>query len=217
MAAAPDNLVCFAQVFSSALTLRSGTVISVAYFGELDEGRAAIRPLTEGVVPDAEGVRPMYYPELQEIFGRVPFGLRNYWSGRFLRELPGDAIELVASAFDDPDARGGVLLEPLHGAAARVAPEATAFAGREASFNATFIGIWTDPSDDERWISSARSFSGGLAPWSIGGGYVNYASEATGDSLDTAFGAARLQRLRDVKREYDPENRFRFNHNITPQ
>ena len=217
MADAPDNLVCFAQVFRSALTLRSGTLISVAYFGDPDEGRAAIRPLTESLAPAADAVRPMYYPELQEIFGRLPFGLRNYWSGRFLRELPDGVTELAAAAFDDPDARGGVLLEPLHGAAARVPPEATAFAGREASFNATFTGIWTDPSEDERWISSARSFSAGLAPWSIGGGYVNYASEAPGDSLDTAFGAARLQRLRDVKREYDPENRFRFNHNITQQ
>ena len=60
---------------------------------------------------------------------------------------------------------GTVLLEPLSGAAARVPPEATAFAGREASFNATFINSWVDPSEDERKIEIARSFSSSLAPW----------------------------------------------------
>ena len=51
-----------------------------------------------------------------------------------------------------------------------------------------------------------------LAPWSIGEGYVNYASEMPSDAPDTP----RMQRLRRVKRDYDPENRFRFNHNIEP-
>jgi hypothetical protein len=108
---------------------------------------------------------------------------------------------------------GGVLIECLHGAARRVPPEATAFAGREASHNVTFIGTWTDPADDERWIAAARTFSGALAPWSLGEGYVNYASEMPTDAPETE----RVKRLRRVKGDYDSENRFRFNHNITPQ
>ena len=111
---------------------------------------------------------------------------------------------------------GGVLLEPMHGAATRVPPEATAFAGREAKYNATFIGVWIDPSEDEQRIEWARTFSTGLAPWTIGGGYLNYASEASAEGLDTEFGAERFARLRAVKRQYDPANRFRFNHNIPP-
>jgi FAD/FMN-containing dehydrogenase len=211
-AEAPDELVLFAQIFRSAITGVSGTFVSVAYFADVDEGRAAIRPLTGGVTPIADGVRPMYYPELQEVFGRMPFGLRNYWSGRFLRELPDEVIDLTAATFDDPETRGGVLLEGLHGAAKRVPVEATAFAGRGASHNATFISTWTDPAEDERRIAAARTYSAALAPWSIGEGYVNYASEMPGDAPDTE----RTQRLRRIKREYDPENLFRFNHNIDP-
>jgi FAD/FMN-containing dehydrogenase len=213
MAEAPDELVCFGQIFRSAMTGDSAAVASIAYFGDVDEGRAAIRPLTHGLTPIADGVRPMYYPELQEIFGRMPFGLRNYWSGRFLRELPDDVIELTADTFADQETMGGVLVECLHGAAKRVPPEATAFAGREASHNATFIGTWTDPAEDERHIASARTFSAALAPWSLGEGYVNYASEMPGDVPVTP----RMQRLRRIKGEYDPENRFRFNHNIEPE
>jgi FAD/FMN-containing dehydrogenase len=50
----------------------------------------------------------------------------------------------------------------------------------------------------------------------VGGGYLNYASEAASDSLETEFGVERLTRLRAVKRQFDPANVFRFNHNIVP-
>jgi FAD/FMN-containing dehydrogenase len=210
---ATDELVLFGQVFRSTISGNNGTVVSVAHFGDVEKGRAAIRPLTEALSPVVDGVRPMYYPELQEIFGRMPSGLRNYWSGRFLRELPDEVIDRTAETFADQEMVGGVLLECLHGAAKRVPPEATAFAGREASHNVTFIGTWADPAEDERWIAAARAFSSALAPWSLGEGYVNYASEMPDDLPQTA----RLERLRRLKRDYDPENRFRFNHNITPQ
>jgi hypothetical protein len=104
------------------------------------------------------------------------------------------------------------MFEPIFGAAARVPVESTAFAGRDAAYNATFIATWEDDADDERRIGAARGFSALLAPWSTGAQYVNYASET--DSGEE--GSERFARLREVKRRYDPENRFRFNHNIAP-
>ena len=217
MASAPDSLVCFAQVFRSGAGEDGALIVSVAHFDGIDAGREAIRSLTEPAVPVTDAVRPMYYSELQEIFGRSPFGRRNYWSGRFLRELPDKLVETTAAQFEDPEVTGSVLFEPLHGAAKRIAPDATAFAGREASYNATFTAAWLDPREDDVQISRARAYSVGLAPWAIGGGYLNYASEAAGsDGLETEFGARRLERLRAAKRRYDPANRFRFNHNIAP-
>jgi FAD/FMN-containing dehydrogenase len=215
MSAAPDELMCFAGVARSLLRDES-VVVSVAYFGDADEGRAAIRPLVYAAPVVSDRVRPMYYAELQEIFGRMPFGLRNYWSGRFLRELPDDVIELTARQFERGEIRGNILLEPLHGAASRVDPEATAFAGRGAAYNATFIGAWIEPREDELQVEAARGYSAALTPWAIGGGYLNYASEAASESLETEFGQRRLERLRAVKRQFDPDNRFRFNHNIVP-
>ena len=217
MSGAPDELACFPMVSRSALSdEQQGAFVSVAYFGDPDEGYEAIQPLMDGAPPISDGLRPMYYAELQEIFGRMPFGLRNYWSGRFVRELSDELIELTAARFRSEETQGTVLLEPLHGAAARVSPDATAFAGREAGYNATFINSWVDPGEDEGKIEIARSYSAELAPWATGGGYLNYASESVGDGLETEFGAQRFARLRDVKRRYDPDNRFRFNHNISP-
>ena len=214
MARAADELGCFAFLARSAIREEEGTIVSVAYFGDLDDGEDAISELRE-LEPVADTLRPMYYAELQEIFGRMPFGLRNYWSGRFLRELSDEVVELSADHLS-PGVAGSIMFEPIHGAAARVPPEATAFAGREARFNATFIGSWVDPSEDERHIAASRQFSEKVAPWATGGGYINYASESAGDGLLSEYGTDRLERLRRVKRQYDPENRFRFNHNISP-
>jgi FAD/FMN-containing dehydrogenase len=36
------------------------------------------------------------------------------------------------------------------------------------------------------------------------------------DSVQTTFGAVRWARLREVKALWDPDNVFRFNHNIPP-
>jgi FAD/FMN-containing dehydrogenase len=213
MAGAPDDLACFAFIAQSSVSEAQGAIVAVADFGE--HGDDAIAELLSDPEPIANTLRPMYYAELQEIFGRMPFGLRNYWSGRFLRELPDELIELSAEHLRN-GAAGSIMFEPIFGAAARVPPEATAFAGREARYNATFIGTWEEAAEDEARIAGARGFTALLAPWATGGGYINYASESVGDGLETEYGAERFARLREVKRQYDPDNRFRFNHNISP-
>ena len=215
MGTAPDELMCVAGASRSILA-GERAYVSVAYFGDPEEGREAIQPLLQAATPATDTVRPIYYAELQEIFGRMPPGLRNYWSGRFLHDLPDEAIELTANHLRPADVYGTILLEPMHGAAARIPPDATAFAGREAKYNATFIGFWQNPDDDERRVATARAYSAGLAPWTLGGGYLNYASEPAGETLETEFGTERFARLGAVKRQFDPDNTFRFNHNIPP-
>ena len=216
MTNAPDSLASFAQIYGDPDTGEGLVNASVAWVGDLEAGREAIRELTEALSPVKNTVRPMYYSELQDIYGRMPFGLRNYWSGRFLAELSDELLAQTSEQLLESEITGGVLFEPLHGAPTRVPSDATAFAGREAHWNATFIKVWTDPADDERQIETARTYSRSLAPWQIGGGYLNYASEASADGLETEFGAQRFERLRAVKRQYDPTNVFRFNHNIAP-
>ena len=210
MKAAPDDLATFAFMAQSSAGEAQGAIVAVADFGK--RGDEAIADLLSDPEPIANTLRPMYYAELQEIFGRMPFGLRNYWSGRFLRELPDELIQFCADHLE-AGVPGSIMFEPIFGAAARVPLDATAFAGREAAYNATFITTWEDAAEDERRIAAARGFSELLLPWTTGAAYVNYASEFEADD----YGTERYARLREVKRQYDPENRFRFNHNISPE
>src|SRR5262249_9188506 len=174
MKQAPDDLATFAFIAQSSVSEAQGAIIAVADFG--GHGDEAVADLLSDPEPVANTMRPMYYAELQDIFGRMPFGLRNYWSGRFLRELPDELIQLSADHLG-AGVPGRIMSEPIFGAAARVPAEATAFAGRDAAYNATFIGTWEDAAEDERRIAAARGFSVLLEPWSTGAQYVNYASE----------------------------------------
>jgi hypothetical protein len=79
-------------------------------------------------------------------------------------------IDLTVGQFLDGDARRDVLIEPLHGAARRVPPQATAFPGREARYNSTFLGIWTEPDKDSEQVERARAYSTALAAWQLAGG-----------------------------------------------
>ena len=209
----PDELTPFAILFRNAETGDAGISLSAAFFGDESRGRAAMEPLG-ALAPIRGEIRPMHYAEIQAIFGRGTWGVRHYWTGRFLREFPNEVIELTVESLEDTATDGAVLLEPLRGAAARVAPEATAFAGREAKYNATFLGSWKNAEHDAENIERARAFSAGLAPWALAAGYVNYSMDLPAGEL--SFGERRYERLRAVKREHDPDNVFRFNHNIVP-
>ena len=216
MTEAPDNFQSFAQIFRDGLTGDGGVHLSIAQLDGAEAGQEAVERLTDSRTPARVEIRPMYYPELQEIYTRMPFGLRNYWSGRFLRELPDEVLDVTVEKFAADGANGAVLFESLHGAPQRVSADATAFAGRQARWDATFINVWVDPEEDDRHVEAARSYSKALAQWALGGGYLNYASEAASRNLESEYGVEKLARLRAVKREYDPANVFRFNHNIAP-
>jgi FAD/FMN-containing dehydrogenase len=209
----PERLTSMAILFRNAETGFSGVSLSIAYLGDEDDGRRALEPLGD-LEPVHGELRPMYYTEIQDVFGRGTVGLRHYWSGRFLRGFPDEMIELTVDALEDPATDGGILLEPLHGAAARVSGDATAFAGREARYNATFLASWRSVEDDAANVERARAYSTALAPWALSAGYANYNVDQPAGEL--AFGERRYERLRAVKREYDPDNVFRFNHNIVP-
>ena len=65
---------------------------------------------------------------------------------------------------------------------------------------------------------SSRRCARSLAPWTTGTVYVNaIGGDVTEARKLAAFGGpAKHERLRRLKREWDPENLFRHNHNVAP-
>ena len=156
---------------------------------------------------------------MQSRTGILPFGLRHYWKGHFLRELDDGAIDAVASAAaETPPGHSFLLLEAITGRARREPEGGAAFGQRGARWNASALGIWEDPADDEANIAWVRRTADGLKASSYSGaGYGNYAqADEPAERVKAAFGDERWDRLRAVKRRYDPDNLFRFNHNIPP-
>ncbi len=89
---------------------------------------------------------------------------------------------------------------------------------RERYFNVSATATWEDAATDTVHIAWARRTAAALAEHSSsGGGYLNYgAPDEPIERVRAAYGDANFERLRQVKRRYDPHNLFRFNHNIPP-
>jgi len=91
--------------------------VTVVYQGAREEAERLIRPLL--ALPVARnGLAPMSYIEVQEMSGRLPFGLRNYWKGHFIRDLDAAVIDAsVAAMAGRPGPPSFLLLEAMTGAA----------------------------------------------------------------------------------------------------
>ena len=181
-------------------------------------------PFVDRLVRDlpvvAAATGPLTYLELQALAGRMPFGLRNYWKGHGLRTLDPDLFEEIARGIGGPDELGSsfVMFEGIVGAG-RMEPEGgAAFGQRAARWNGSALAIWEEPGDDVVAIGWARRVAEQLEPWSVsGGGYVNYSPfDEPAERVQAAYGAERWERLVVIKRRLDPDNVFRFNHNIDP-
>jgi FAD/FMN-containing dehydrogenase len=160
------------------------------------------------------------YLELQAMSGILPFGLRHYWKGHFLRHLDAALFQSIVDSISDVDYIGNsmILVEGMVGAGHAEPPGGAAFGQRDAAWNASALAIWESPDDDERAIRWARRVADLLAGASLtGGGYVNYSpADETSDRVMAAYGPDRYARLVAVKRRLDPDNVFRFNHNVRP-
>lgn len=144
-----------------------------------------------------------------------PKGQRHYWKSAFLKTFPDEVIDLVVEAArTSPSPLSAIMFEGYGGAVARVPGDATAFGHRDAMFNLGILAISTDPAIDAEQKAWARDSFEKIAPHTTGRAYVNYMSE--GDDVHSAYQDARFQRLAAIKAQYDPENLFRFNHNIPP-
>ena len=91
-------------------------------------------------------------------------------------------------------------------AVADVPPDATAYAGRSANFSVAAFG--TSSEFGRRWDSE-------LVPL-FSGTYLSFETDTRPERLHEAFPPATLERLRALKAQYDPENVFRDNFNVTP-
>jgi len=186
--------------------------------GPLDEGEAVLKPLHDVAQVVAEHVGPMPYAALNGAFDALypPGALQHYWKANYVRELTDDAIRAhLEWGPKVPVVNSTVHIYPINGACHRVPADATAFSHRDATFATVIAGMWPDPAQNEANIAWVRGYYDATAPYSESGGYVNFMSGDDEDRVPANYGA-NYERLRDVKRKYDPGNLFHVNQNIKP-
>jgi hypothetical protein len=198
----------------------SGTKLAAiigCHCGPLEDGEIATAPLKSFGPPIMDALGPMPYRQANSMFDRgYPKGALNYWKSAFLTELSDGAIQTMIDCFAHcPSPMSGLLIEHIHGAAARVPAEDTAFPHRLEGFNLLILAQWLNPIDTRRCIDWARETYGRVRPFMNTQRYSNYMDRDDADATAAAYGG-NYPRLQAVKARYDAGNVFHLNQNIRP-
>ncbi len=171
-------------------------------------GRPCVTAMT--VMPFAAGVQKVIDKEFED-------GHRYYTKEAHVADLADEAIDMLVSFWKDMPMEGEVEIIGLGGAIGDVPEGATAFSNRGYLLWLNFAMRWDDPACDADYIDRTRKIVGDLKPWTGQGIYVNMLNFDEMDRIVEAFGGPeKYARLGRVKAQYDPENLFQMNYNVTP-
>ncbi len=211
LAPVPDD-----AAFPESMRGGEGLVIMGVAACDLDAGAKMLRPIAtlgHGAVADVGG--PMPFVDVQRFFDAdYPAGMRYYWKSSFSVDPSDILIDRLVERFQArPSHHSTIDFWPNLGAIARVSTADSPFGHRDAAWIISCESNWESASDDDANLAWARGVVGEVG----GSQYLNFPGmlEAGEQEARSSFGSA-FGRLAEVKREYDPDNVFRFNANIAP-
>ena len=200
-----------------ALVGAHGIMSLVEWSGDAADGQAVLARIREELRPAASDLSVVPFLFMQTITDDLfAHGLRTYIKAGFAGDLPDGLIDVLlerAASVRSPISQ--VELLALGGAIARVDSDATAFPFRHARWLINIPATWRDAADDEGEIAWARATYAAIKPYLSEGNYVNFMGDDEDDTAAGAYGRT-IERLRQVKSVYDPDNVFRLNQNIEP-
>ena len=193
-------------------------LIAVAWLGDPADAEDAVRPLRDLTAGGVDLVQPMPYTAFQALLDpNNPPGMLNYHRGMHLRSLPDDVIDrYLENGREIGSPLTGGLIFHHGGAISRVGEDDTAVSDRNAPYMAHPIACWDDPADTDREIAWVHDFTNAVGPARTGGVYLNFEPDTSEENVRAGFSGGKYERLAALKEQWDPENIFSGNHNITP-
>jgi hypothetical protein len=215
--ALPDDLTIFGALLHAPDGVQIAVILA-CHCGPLGESEGALQPIKKFGTPIMDTIGPTNYQATNMMLDAgFPRGALNYWKSNFMMELSDQAIDTLISQFAScPSPMSGLLLEHIHGAAARVGVSETAFPHRREGYNFLVVSEWLNPADNARNIAWARESYDMMRPCFTPGRYVNYLGDDDGEDAVAAAYGPNYHRLRALKAKYDPNNLFHLNQNIRP-
>ena len=228
MADAPEDLGA-AVAFISAppepfvpaeMHLKPVVGIVICWTGDHDEGERVVAPIREACQPVMDMVQPMPYTALQSMLDASgPKGIKVYMKAEFMESLDDDAIaRIVKAGASRPGPFVQLLMEPMGGAIANVADDATALGRRDVPWCYHALSMWMEPGQEaeDAHVAWARDMAADLAPHTTTGVYLNFVGDEGEERVRSTYGPEKYDRLVALKDRWDPDNLFRLNQNIKP-
>jgi FAD/FMN-containing dehydrogenase len=198
--------------------------VFLRYSGDPETGMAVVEPLRRLASAQSGGALfdfavPMPYAVVQSMLDPLnPRGNQHYWSGEYLDALgPEQLAALSRIGAELPGGHCLVEVIPFNAAVTRVSADATAFAHRQEGWLVHLLGQWHEPDQARSCTDWVKRSGAALRAMGTGDSYLNLVTDDEDvDRVSAFWNEDRLRRLGAVKAVYDPENTFRFNHNISP-
>jgi hypothetical protein len=191
--------------------------VACCYAGPVDDGEKVVAPLRKFGSPLLDLCAPKPFVEHQAMFDpALPHGWHYYFRSCDVAELTDEVIDITVDHSLRMKSRVNTFpIFQLGGAVARVGEHETAFGGRGAghTFNVNATTVTAEGFDEEREWS--RGLWSALEPHHTSV-YVNFLMDEGEERIRQAYGPEKYDRLKALKRRYDPDNFFRLNQNIAP-
>jgi FAD/FMN-containing dehydrogenase len=179
--------------------------------GDAMQSEQAIVALKNLGTPLMSHIGPTTYGEMIFSLDRhVVNGQHNALQTRWLPDLTPEILsEIMAAVSRRTSPFSKIIFHDFHGAATRVASDATPFGLRQRHFLVEIVATWQgdDKDDGTSHREWAKNFSGALAPYSLAGGYANLLGSDAQDQIARAYGD-NSDRLLRLKRQIDPDGIF---------
>jgi hypothetical protein len=177
-----------------------------------------LAPLRQFGQPLVDVIRPTPYVSHQALFDpTAPHGLGYYWKSEYVPSLSDALIDTLAErAWGVATPESYTIIFHLGGAVGRQDQDGSAFEDRRAAHAVNIDAVWSDPTRESASIVWCRDLWEAVRPYSTGRVYVNFLGEEGQERVRAAYGDAKYERLRALKRNYDPTNFFLLNQNIQP-
>lgn len=212
---AADELAVMA-VLTSMPEIGPAVALFAVYSGDdLAQGEQHLAAFRQAA-PLVAVVQPMPYSSLLAMMDPAAPDGRNYHDAAYSVRIFSDAaIDTLLAWFEQRTSPlSSVVIQHVHGAASRVAVDATPFALRYDHYAVLHSSAWETGTAEahERWAEQSRA---AMAPFASQGTYVNFLGDEGDEAVRASYGV-NYRRLVELKNKYDPTNFFCRNQNIAP-
>jgi len=224
-ASAPDTIAAIFTVglgepaadYPDSVAARPIIVISYNHSGEGSDVERDIAPLLKGPRPATVTATSESYVDAQRSSDlSLAWGSRTFILGGYVADCSPAVLDAFVAHVEQVPGDATISVTALGGAIGHVPDDATAYTGRAHPFDVSSDSSWSDAALDDAnatWVRDAMLI---VEPDLLPGRYINELSDAGPEITRSSYGDAKLERLRDLKRTWDPANVFRLNHNIAP-
>ncbi|QAY72322.1 FAD-binding protein [Agromyces protaetiae] len=187
--------------------------LRIAYVGPAADAEQLLNPIRAVADPIIDAVGELPYAQLGAIHSDpvdpMPVADGGILLADFDQEAADALVRAVGPSADVPLA--AVEIRHLGGALGREPEEPNAVGGRDAAYSLHIVGAPVPELLDTVIPAVVEGVFEALAPWATGGTQINFVGRANRlDELDASWPPAVRERLRDIRRRYDPEGRFPF-------